>query len=157
MTTVQPIPTGFHTVTPYLVVYDANAAIDFYKRAFGAEDLCRLPGPDGQRIMHATIRIGDSMIMLSDEFREHGHTAPTSLGGSPVSIHLYVNNVDAVFEQAVLAGATIAMPIQDMFWGDRFGKLTDPYGHQWSIATCVKEVSPQEMKQAMQTACAGNK
>ncbi len=152
MTTVQPIPQGFHTVTPYLTVYDAQAAIEFYKRAFGAVEHCRMPGPDGKRIMHASIQIGDSMVMLSDEMRDYGVVAPTSLGGTPVSIHLYVDNVDAAFERAVLAGATIDMPVQDTFWGDRFGKLSDPYGHRWSLATCVREVSPEEMMKASKEA-----
>jgi PhnB protein len=151
MTTVQPIPPGFHTITPHLIVYDAKAAIDFYKRAFGAIELCAMPSPDG-KIMHATIQIGDSRLMLCDEFRDYGQKAPTSLGGSPVTIHLYVEDVDAVFERAVLAGASIEMPVQDMFWGDRYGKLSDPYGHQWSLATCIREVSPAEMQEAAKNA-----
>lgn len=157
MTTVQPIPPGFHSVTPHLVVYDASAAIDFYKRAFGAEELYRLPGPDGKQIMHASVRIGDSIVMMADECRDYGKLAPTSLGGSSVSLHIYVNNVDAAFERAVLAGATIQMPVQDMFWGDRYGIVTDPYGHYWSLATHIKDVSPQEMQKAMQAACSGSK
>jgi len=150
MTTVQPIPTGFHTVTPHLVVYDAAAAIDFYKRAFGAEELTRMPGPDGKQIMHASIRIGDSIIMLGEECRDYGVNAPTSLGGSPVAIHLYVTDVDAVFERAVLNGASIVMPVSDMFWGDRYGTLTDPFGHRWSVATHVKDVTHEGMQKAMQ-------
>jgi PhnB protein len=152
MTTVQPIPQGFHTITPYLHVYDAQAAIEFYKRAFGATEHCILPGPNN-KVMHASVQIGDSILMLSDECREFGALAPTSLGGSPVSIHLYVEDVDAAFEKAVLAGATIEMPVQDMFWGDRYGRLTDPYGHRWSLATATRQVSPEEMEKAMKAMC----
>lgn len=155
MTTIQPIPEGFHSVTPYLIVYDAQAAIEFYKRAFGAVEHCRLSGPDGKGIMHASIQIGNSMLMLSDEMRDYGNFAPTSLGNTPVSIHLYVEDVDAAFERAVLAGATIDMPVQDTFWGDRFGKLSDPYGHRWSLATCVRHVSPEEMVKASKEAFCG--
>jgi PhnB protein len=145
MTKVQPIPPGYHTVTPHLVVFDAKAALAFYERAFGAVEIHRMPMPDG-RIMHAAIKIGDSHLMLCDEFREYCSMAPTSLGGSPVSIHLYVENVDEMFEKAVLAGATITMPPQEMFWGDRYGKLTDPYGHQWSLATHTRDLTPEEIK-----------
>lgn len=151
MTRVQPIPPGFHSITPHLIVYDARAAIDFYKRAFGAVELGCMPSPDG-KIMHAAIKIGDSIVMLCDEFRNYGQMAPTSLGGSPVTIHLYVTDVDAAFERAVLAGATIEMPLQDMFWGDRYGKLSDPFGHQWSLATCIRQVSPAEMEQVAKSA-----
>jgi uncharacterized glyoxalase superfamily protein PhnB len=149
MTAVQPIPSEFHTLTPHLVVYDANAAIDFYKRAFGAEELTRMPGPDGKSIIHASVRIGDSILMMSEECREYGGFAPTALGGSPVTIHLYVENVDAVVERAVLNGAKLEMPVTDMFWGDRYGKVTDPFGHHWSVATHIKNVTPAEMKEAM--------
>jgi PhnB protein len=153
MTKVQPIPEGFHTITPYLVVYDAKAAIEFYQRAFGAALCCCLPTEDGQRVMHASMKIGDSLLMLSDECREYDHNAPTTLGGTPVSIHLYVEDADAFFERAVLAGASIMMPVTEMFWGDRYGKVRDPFGHQWSIATCVKQVTPEAMKQGA-AACA---
>jgi PhnB protein len=145
---VQPIPAGYHSITPHIVVHDAVAAIDFYTRAFGAEVLCRMAAPNG-KIMHAEIKIGDSIIMLGEEMRECGNLAPTSLGGTPFAMHLYVQNADEAFERAVLAGATIKMPIQEMFWGDRFGKVTDPFGHQWSLATHVKDVTPAEMEEGM--------
>lgn len=145
MTAVQPIPQGFHSLTPHLVVYDAKAAIEFYKRAFGAVEQHCLMSPDGSQVMHASMKIGDSILMLGNECRDYGCFAPTSLGNSPVTIHLYVEDVDAAFERAVLAGATIDMPVQEMFWGDRYGKLVDPYGHRWSVATCVKHVTPEEM------------
>lgn len=147
MTAVQPIPPGFHSLTPHLVVYDAKAAIEFYKRAFGATVQTCLTMPDGN-VMHASLKIGDSILMLGGECRDYGIFAPTSLGGSPVTVHLYVEDADAAFERAVLAGATISMPVQEMFWGDRYGKLIDPYGHHWSIATCVKQVSPDDMAKA---------
>lgn len=155
MTSVQAIPPGFHSITPHLVLHDTVAAIDFYKRAFGAVELHRLNSPDGNKIMYAAIRIGDSTIMMGDECREYGVSAPTSLGGSPVTIHLYVPDADAVFEQAVFNGATAVMPVQEMFWGDRYGKLVDPFGHCWSIATCVKEMSPAEMEKAAEKAFCG--
>jgi uncharacterized glyoxalase superfamily protein PhnB len=151
MTTVQPIPPGFHSITPHLVLHDTVAAIDFYKRAFDAVELHRLDAPDG-KIMHASLRIGDSIIMMGDECREYGVNAPTSLGGSPVTIHLYVPNADDVFAKAVFNGATVVMPVQEMFWGDRYGKLVDPFGHCWSIATCVRQMNPAEMKKASEQA-----
>ncbi len=147
MTSVQPIPEGFHALTPHLVVFDVAAAIDFYKRAFGAVEHHVLRTPDGN-IMHASIRIGDSILMLGGECREFGNVAPTSLGGTPVTIHLYVTDADAVFEKAVFEGATVRMPLEDAFWGDRYGTLTDPYGHNWSIATCQKNMTPEEMEKA---------
>jgi len=146
MAQVAPIPEGFNTITPHLVVYDAKAAVEFYQRAFGATVCCMMPAEDGQRIMHASIVIGNSPLMLCDEFREFGGTAPTTLGGTPVSIHLYVEDADAFFERAVLAGASIVMPVSEMFWGDRYGKLKDPFGHTWSVATHVKDVTAEEMK-----------
>jgi PhnB protein len=148
---VKKIPAGYHTATPYLVVSDAARAIDFYTQAFGASELVRMGGPQG-KIAHAEIRIGDSMIMLSDELM--GNRSPQTLGGSPVSIFLYVEDVDSVFDQAVKAGAKSDMRPTDMFWGDRFGKLTDPFGHQWAVATHVEDVSPEEMQKRQQTAMA---
>lgn len=145
--TAKPIPEGYHTVTPYLVVSDSARALDFYAKAFGAKEKMRMPGPDG-RIMHAEFQIGDSMIMLGDEVGPN--KSPQSLGGSPVSIFLYVNDVDSVFKQAVSAGAKAEMPPQDMFWGDRFGKLTDPFGHDWALATHIEDVTPEQMKQRQQ-------
>jgi PhnB protein len=144
---VNPIPQGYHSVTPYLVVSDGSRAIEYYKRAFGASAVVQMPGPGG-KIGHAELKIGDSMIMLSDEMP--GNRSPQSLGGSPVSIFLYVENVDSVFNEAVKAGAKADMPPQDMFWGDRFGKLTDPFGHSWALATHIEDVAPEEMKKRSQ-------
>jgi PhnB protein len=150
-TEVKKIPTGYHTATPYLVVADAARAIDFYKRAFGATELARMETPQG-KIGHAELKIGDSIIMLSDEIM--GNRSPQTLGGSPVSIFLYVEDVDSVFNQAVDAGAKSDMPPTNMFWGDRYGKLTDPFGHLWGVGTHVEDVAPEEMRQRAQTAMA---
>ncbi len=147
--TVRPIPEGMRTVTPHLICAGAAEAIEFYQKAFGAVELSRMPGSDG-KIMHASIRIGDSVIMLNEENPNWDSFGPKSLKGSPVTIHLYVENVDAVFEQAVRAGAKVTMPLDDMFWGDRYGKLEDPFGHQWSVGTHVRDVSPEEMQKAME-------
>lgn len=143
---VKPIPEGYHTVTPYLVVRDAGRAIDFYKRALGAKEVIRMPGPGG-KIMHAEIQIGDSMVMLCDEFPESGGQSPQVLKGTPVSLYLYVEDVDTVFNQALAAGATAQMPVQDMFWGDRYGKLVDPFGHVWSIATHKEDLTAEQVSQ----------
>ena len=145
---IKPIPEGMHTVTPHLVCAGAADAIEFYKKAFNAVEMARIPQPDG-KIMHASIRIGDSVVMLVDEFPDWGVRGPKSLGGSPVTIHLYVEDVDAFTERAVGAGAKITMPIADMPWGDRYGQLEDPFGHRWSVATHVRDVSPDEIQQAM--------
>ncbi len=142
---VKPIPEGYHTATPYLIIKDAARAIEFYKKAFGATELMRMADPSG-RIGHAEIRIGDSPIMLADEVPEMGHRSPQSLGGSPVSILLYVEDVDALFSQAVAAGAKVQRPVQDQFYGDRIGGVTDPFGHVWYIATHKEDVSPEEMR-----------
>lgn len=142
---VQVIPAGCRTVTPYLAVRGAAEAIKFYKQAFGAREVARMPGPDGTTLMHAEIKIGDSLVYLSDEFPGMGCRSPQSLGGSTSSIHLYVKDVDAAFQRAVEAGAQVKMPVTDMFWGDRFGKVTDPFGHEWSLATHKEDVSPKEM------------
>src|SRR5258706_488227 len=149
---VKPIPEGMHSVTPHLVCAGAAEAIDFYKKAFNAVELSRMDGPQG-KLLHGAIRIGDSMVMLADEFPDWGSLGPKSLKGSPVTIHLYVEDVDAFTARAVAAGAKVTMPIQDMFWGDRYGKLEDPFGHQWSVSTHVRDVSPEEMQQAAQKAC----
>jgi uncharacterized glyoxalase superfamily protein PhnB len=146
---VKPIPDGMHTVTPHLVCAGAAAAIEFYKKAFDATELSRVPSEDG-KLMHASVRIGDSVVMLNEEMPEWGSFGPKSLKGSAVTIHLYVENADAVFEQAVAAGAKVTMPLDDMFWGDRYGKVEDPFGHQWSIGTHVRDVSPEEMQKAME-------
>jgi uncharacterized glyoxalase superfamily protein PhnB len=143
---INPIPEGYHSITPHLVVNNTNEAIEFYKNAFGAKELVRMPGPDGKTVMHAELQIGDSVIMLNDEYPDHGIKSPTTYGGSPVTIHLYVENVDTVFEQAIAAGAREVFPLQDQFWGDRYGKLEDPYGHHWSVASHIEDVDPEEMK-----------
>ena len=153
MPQIKPVPEGMRTVTPHLVCAGAAEAIEFYKKAFGAVEAARLPGPQG-KIMHAMIRIGDSPVMLADEFPEMGAVSPKSLKGSPVTIHLYVDNVDTTVERAVKAGAKITMPVADMFWGDRYGKLVDPFGHHWSVGTHIRDVSMEEMQQAMQKASA---
>ena len=152
MPQVKPIPDGMHTVTPHLVCAGAADAIEFYKKAFNAVETIRLPGPQG-KLMHAAIRIGDSAVMLVDEFPDMGAFGPKWLKGSPVTIHLYVEDVDAFVERAVAAGAKITMPLEDMFWGDRYCKLEDPFGHHWSVATHVRDVSPEEMQQAAQNLC----
>lgn len=149
MPAVKPIPDDMHSVTPHLVCAGAVGAIEFYKKAFNAVEAGRLPGPQG-KLMHAMIRIGDSPVMLVDEMPEWGSFGPKSLRGSPVTIHLYVEDVDAVVARALAAGAKITMPVADMFWGDRYGKLEDPFGHHWSVATHIRDVSPAEMQQAMQ-------
>ena len=144
-TTVKPIPDGYHTVTPYLIIKNAADALEFYKQAFGATELFRMAQPDG-KIGHAEIKIGDSPIMLADEFPEMGYKSPQSLGGSPVSIMIYVEDVDAVFDRAVAAGATVQQPVQDKFYGDRIGTLVDPFGHVWHVSTHKEDVSPEEME-----------
>jgi uncharacterized glyoxalase superfamily protein PhnB len=154
MNPIKPIPDGFHTLTPHLVCRDAAAAIAYYVKAFGAIEQGRLPGPDG-RLMHAMIRIGDSPLMLVDEMPEWGALGPQSLKGSPVTIHLYVEDVDAAVARAVDAGARITMPVADMFWGDRYGQIEDPFGHHWSIATHTRDVSPEKMQAAMSTQRSG--
>ena len=141
---VKPIPEGYHTLTPYLTIRGAGQAIDFYKRAFGARERMRMPAPDG-KVMHAEIQIGDSILMVSDEFPEMGSKSPQTLGGSPGSIFLYVDDVDKTFQRAVDAGAQPRMAVADMFWGDRFGRLVDPFGHEWGIATHKEDLTPEEI------------
>ena len=148
---VKPIPDGYHTLTPFLTVRDAVCAIDFYKQAFGAVERGVMKGPDG-KVMHAELKIGDSIIMLSDEFPEFGALSPQSSGGAGMGLHIYVDGVDAAFDRAVKAGAQVEMPVADQFWGDRYGKLKDPFGHKWSIATHTKELSADEMKRSMNEA-----
>lgn len=145
---VKPIPEGTHSLTPHLVCANAAAAIDFYKKAFGAVEEVRMPGPDG-KLMHASVRIGDSRLMLVDESPAWGALGPKSLKGSPVTIHYAVENVDAVVERAVAAGAKVTMPVADMFWGDRYGQLEDPFGHHWSVATHIRDVNLEEAQAAM--------
>lgn len=151
MPTANPIPEGMRTVTPHLTCAGAVAAIDFYKRAFQAVEVARMAGPDG-KLMHALIRIGDSAVMLVDEFPDYGVVGPKTLKGSPVTIHLYVEDVDAFVTRAVEAGAKITMPLADMFWGDRYCQFEDPFGHRWSAATHLRDVSHEEMQQAMRKA-----
>ena len=146
---VKPIPDGHHTVAPYLAIKNAVSALEFYKKAFGATETYKLIVPDG-RLGHAEIRLGDSLIMLSDEFAEFGGKAPESLGGSPVSIHLYVEDVDAFVKRAVAAGARERKPVADQFYGDRSGQLEDPYGHLWWVATHKEDVAPEEMQKRVQ-------
>jgi uncharacterized glyoxalase superfamily protein PhnB len=148
---VKPIPEGYHTLTPFLTVRNAERAIEFNKQAFGAQERGVAKGPDG-KVMHAEVKIGDSVIMLSDEFPEFGSLSPQSVGGSPMGLHIYIENVDAAFDRAVKAGAQVEMPVADQFWGDRYGKLKDPFGHKWSIATHVKDMSEDEMKRSMDDA-----
>ncbi len=140
----SPIPPGFNTVSVHLFVRGAAQAIEFYQKAFGAEVKSAMPGPGG-KIMHAEIKIGDSTIMLADEFPEMGALSPAAIGGSPVVVHIYVNDADALWNRAVAAGAKITMPIADMFWGDRYGKLEDPFGHRWSIATHMEDLTGEEI------------
>lgn len=149
MSTTKPVEDGMHTVTPHLVCAGASDAIAFYVRAFGAEELMRLPDPEG-KLAHAAIRIGDSMVMLMDEYPECEASAPKTLGGTGVTIHLSVPDVDAVYQRAIEAGAVSRMEPADMFWGDRYGVVEDPFGHRWSMATHIRDVSPEEMAQAMQ-------
>lgn len=149
---VKPIPDGMHSITPHLVCAGAADAIEFYKKAFNAVEIVRIPGPDG-KLMHAAVRIGDSVVMLVDEFPDWGSLGPKSLKGSPVTIHLYVENVDAAFEQAVHAGAKVTMPLENAFWGDRYGRLEDPFGHSWSLATQIRDLSPEELQEAATQMC----
>lgn len=149
----KPIPEGFHSLTPMIVCKGALAAIDFYKRAFGAEELTRLVAPNGS-LLHASIRIGDSILMLTEECAPMGARDPRGLGGSPVTIHLSVEDADATFARAVAAGVTVVMPVAEMFWGARYGVFRDPFGHSWSVATQVKDLSPAEIEAGLREACA---
>lgn len=146
----KPIPEGHHTVSPYLAIEGGLKALEFYKKAFGATELFRLEMPDG-RLGHAEIRLGDSIIMLADEFPEYGGMSPQRLGGSPVNLHLYVEDVDAFFNKAVAAGATARKPVQDQFYGDRSGQLEDPFGHLWWVATHKEDVGMEELKKRLET------
>jgi len=142
----KAVPDGYHTATPYLSVKNAGEAIDFYKRAFGAEEIVRMSGPDGKSVMHAEIKIGNSMLMIADEFPQAEVKSPKTLGGTSVNIFLYVQDADAMFQKAVNAGAKVTMPPTDMFWGDRYGKVVDPYGHSWGIATHKLDMTPEEIE-----------
>jgi PhnB protein len=149
----QPIPEGYSTISPYLAVDDAAEAIAYYKNAFGAEETVRMDTPDG-KIGHAELKIGDSHVMLSDPFPQASTTPPKELGGTSASIFMYVEDVDAVVQKAVDAGATVTMEVEDQFWGDRFGSITDPFGHIWSIATHVEDLSPEEIEERGKAAMA---
>ncbi len=142
---VLPIPRGYRTVTPQLTVRGAAEAIDFYKRAFGARELMRMAAPDG-KVMHAELKIGDSVFFLGDEFPDTGCRSPQSLGGATGALHVYVRNVDAAVKQAVDAGAQVTMPVADMFWGDRYGKVRDPFGHEWGLATHKEDLTPAQQR-----------
>jgi PhnB protein len=146
--TVKAIPDGYHTLTPHMTVRDAARAIEFYKQAFGAVERGVMKGPDG-KIGHAELMIGDSIVMLADEFPEYGSMSPLSTGGTGMGLHIYVEDVDSAFDRAVKAGAKVDMPVSDMFWGDRYGKLADPFGHKWSIATHKADMTMEEMEQGM--------
>lgn len=148
MAKVKPIPDGMHTVTPHLVCKDAGKAIEFYEKAFGAETVMRLDMPDGKGLMHACLRFGDSAVMLADEFPDWNSLGPSSRGGTTVVLHIYVPDADAFFEKAIKAGAEVVMPLGDAFWGDRYGQLKDPFGHIWSVATHVKDLTPEEIAEA---------
>ncbi|QDT77989.1 hypothetical protein Mal35_14190 [Gimesia maris] len=148
-TDVKPVPEGMHTVTPHLVCDGAADAIAFYEKAFGAVEQMRMPGPNG-RLMHGCIKIGDSQVMLVDANSACGIQGPKELSGSPVTLHLQVEDADALIEQAVAAGATLKMPVTDMFWGDRYGQVEDPFGHCWAIATHVRDLSLEEIQEGMQ-------
>ena len=151
---VKPIPEGYHSVTPYLIVGGAADAIEFYKKAFGAVELFRMPTPDG-KVGHAEIKVGDSPIMLADEYPDMGYKGPQSIGGSPVSLMIYVEDVDTVFKQAVDAGAIVKEALQDKFYGDRIGTVVDPFGHRWHLATHKEDVSPEEMERRAKSAHGG--
>ncbi len=145
---VDSVPDGYATVTPYLVVRNCAEAIEFYKKAFGAEEVMRMPTPDGERVMHAEIRVGGSAIMMTDELPGMDCQSPQALGGTAVTLHLYLPDIDSAYARAQNAGCEAVMPPQDMFWGDRYGRLVDPYGHSWAMATHVRDVSPEEMREA---------
>lgn len=149
------VPDHMHRVTPHLTVRNGAEMIEFYKKAFGAVEMGRAPGPDGKTIMHAALKIGDSMLFLNDEFPEMGAQSPLALKGSPVTIHLMVEDADKQFAQALAAGAQVVMPLADQFWGDRYGIVKDPSGHQWSIAHHVEDLTPEQIKERMAKAMCG--
>ena len=146
MSKIKPVPEGNHTITAGLVVKGGKKAIEYYKTAFGAQVLSVMNGPDGQSVMHAELKIGDTKIYIGDENPEMGAVSPQTLNGSPVSLNIYTEDCDAMFKRAIAAGATVKMPLENMFWGDRYGKITDPFGHQWGIATHIEDVAPDEME-----------
>lgn len=154
-TNVKPIPDGYHSVTPYLIIKGAAAAIDYYKKVFGATELFRMAGPDG-KVGHAEIKIGDSPIMLADEHPDLGHVGPQTLGGTSVGIMIYVDNVDKMFNAAIAAGGQQIKPVENQFYGDRSGTLKDPFGHMWTVATHVEDVAPEEMQKRAAAAHGGS-
>ena len=155
MAKVNPIPEGYHSVTPYLSIKGAAAAIDYYKKVFGATELFRMPGPDG-KIGHAEIKIGNSPIMLADEYPEMEFVSPQTLGGSPVGLMIYVDDVDTMFKNAISGGGKEIKPLQDQFYGDRSGTLRDPFGHVWTVATHVEDIAPEEMERRAKAAHGGS-
>jgi PhnB protein len=155
MTKPNPIPPGMHSITPHLVCAGAADAIEFYKKAFNAQEYGRVPGPYG-RLMHALINIGDSMVMLVDEYPEYGSLGPKARNGTSVTLHMYVEDADKQFKQALDAGCTVQMPLDDMFWGDRYGVVQDPFGHMWSIATHIRDASPEEIMAGAAKGCPEN-
>jgi PhnB protein len=154
MSQVQKVPAGYHAVTPYLVVQGAAQAIAFYQQAFGAREKMRMTGPDG-KLGHAELQLGDSIVMLADEYPDWGALGPSSIGGTPVSLLLYVEDVDAVFARSLAAGAKELRPVKDQFYGDRSGLLEDPFGHRWSIASHIEDVSPEEIERRFRAMCQG--
>jgi PhnB protein len=148
MSQVKKIPDGYHSITPYLIVKNGSEAIEYYKKVFGAKVQGRMMTPDGKRIAHAEIEICNSKLMLADEFPEMNSLSPKTIGGSPVGLFLYVDDVDKVFSQAVTEGAKVLMGVEDQFWGDRYGSIEDPFGHRWSISTHIKDLTEEELKKA---------
>jgi PhnB protein len=151
MNEIEKIPKDYHSITPVLIVKNGDKAIEFYKNGFGVEERCRMKSPDG-RVAHAELKLGDSVFMLSDEYPEMKCHSPKTIGGSPVSMYVYVDDVDSIFNKAISAGAKVLDPVKDQFWGDRHGRLEDPFGHLWSIATHKKDLSEEEMKKAAEAA-----
>ena len=151
MSTVTPVPEDFHTITPHLIVREAARAVIFYERAFGAEELYRNLAPDGESIVHSELLLGESRFFVNEEFPEHGQLSPLARGGSAVTLHLYVEDVDELFARAVAAGAEVVIELADQFWGDRYGRLRDPFGHEWSLASRIEDLSPDEIHQRAAT------
>ncbi|MCG3138469.1 MAG: hypothetical protein HJJLKODD_02334 [Phycisphaerae bacterium] len=152
---VKRIPDGHYTLTPHLVVQNCKEAMGWYKKALGAEEICQMTTPDGQCIVHAEMKVGNSMFYMCEANPQWGARSPQMLNGTPVTLHLYVEDADAVFNRAVQAGATVTMPLDNAMWGDRYGKFTDPYGHYWSVATHIEDVTPEEMTKRMEQMFSG--
>lgn len=149
MPQVEAVPSGYHTITPYMTIKNCAEAMEFYKKAFGAVETVRIMEPDNKKIMHAEMKIGDSVLMMTDENMQYDHKGPEQLGGSPISVLLYVKNVDEIFDRAIKAGASVIREVRNEFYGDRMGTLKDPFGHTWSIGTHIEDVSPEEMEKRM--------